>query len=195
MLLSFAQWIQFTRFFSALRPSWYVYPIIMSTHLLGIALFGGLILITDLRLLGLMMAKHSVTDVIEQLRWPKRIGFVIVATCGILMLGCKAEEYYYNAFVRVKLPLIALVFVHGWVFRKSVYYNTEEIDRSPQIPGRAKLAASLSLLLWACIAITGRGIGYIDPPLDKIHAEIRSSPARTETAMVSYSAHIRSDKQ
>jgi hypothetical protein len=190
MLLSFAQWIQFTPFFSALRPSWYIYPIVMSTHLLGIALFGGLILMTDLRLLGLVMTKYSVTDVVGQLRWPKRIGFILVATCGILMLGCKAEEYYYNAFVRIKLPLIALVFVHGWVFRKSVYYNTEEIDRSPQIPGRAKLAAALSLILWASIACAGRGIGYIDPPLDRIHAEKRSSPSQTGAPLASNQSHI-----
>jgi hypothetical protein len=183
MLLSFAQWVQFTAFFSALRPSWYAYPIVMSTHLLGIALFGGLILMTDLRLLGLVMTKYSVTDVVDQLRWPKRIGFIIVATCGLLMLGCKAEEYYYNAFVRIKLPLIALVFVHGWVFRKSVYYNTEEIDRSPQIPGRVKLAATLSLILWASIACAGRGIGYIDPPLSKIHAEVPAAPSRTRYAV------------
>jgi hypothetical protein len=190
MLLSFARWIQFTTLFSALRPSWYVYPIVMSTHLLGIALFGGLILMTDLRLLGLVMTKYPVTDMIEQLRWPKRIGFVVVATCGILMLGCKAEEYYYNAFVRIKLPLIALVFVHGWVFRKSVYHNTEDIDRSPRIPGRVKLAASLSLLLWTCIVCAGRGIGYIDPPLDKIHAEMRPSPARTRLLLVNYLSRV-----
>jgi hypothetical protein len=173
MILSLAQWAQSTEFFTALRSSWYVYPIVMSTHLLGIALFGGLVLMTNLRLLGLAMNRYSVTDVVTQLRRPKRIGLIIVATCGILMLGSKAEEYYYNIFVRIKLILLALMFVHGWIFRQSVYFNTEEIDRSPQVPGRAKLAAYLSLLLWAGIACAGRGIGYIDPPLEKIHASLQ----------------------
>src|SRR6202789_4323074 len=134
MILSFAQWAQSAAFFTALRTSWFVYPIVMSTHLLGIALFGGLILMTNLRLLGVGMLNHSVTDVVDQLRWPKRIGFIIVITCGILMLGSKAEEYYYNIFLRIKLSLLALVFVHGWVFRRSVYYNTAEIDSWPEIP-------------------------------------------------------------
>ncbi len=98
MILSFAQWVQSTDFFTALRISRYVYPTVMSLHLLGIALFGGLILMTDLRLLGLAMRKHSVTDVVDQFRMPKRIGLILVATCGILMLGSKAEEYYYNIF-------------------------------------------------------------------------------------------------
>jgi hypothetical protein len=170
MILAFARWAQSTDFFTALRSSWYVYPIVMSTHLLGIALFGGLVLMTNLRLLGLAMRRYSVTDVVTQLRVPKRIGLIIVATCGILMLGSKAEEYYYNIFLRIKLLLLALMFLHGWAFRRSVYFNTEEIDRSPQVPGRVKLAAYLSLILWAGIACAGRGIGYIDPPLEKIHA-------------------------
>lgn len=172
MILSLAQWLQSTDFFTALRISAIVYPTVMSLHLLGIALFGGLILMTDLRLLGLAMRKHSVTDVVDQFRIPKRIGLIVVATCGILMLGSKAEEYYYNIFFRIKLLLLTLIFIHGWIFRRSVYFNTVEIDRARQIPPRAKLAAGLSLLLWASIACAGRGIGYIEPPLSKIHARL-----------------------
>jgi hypothetical protein len=58
------------------------------------------------------------------------------------------------------------------VFRKSVYNNTAALDQARRIPGRAKLAAGLSLLLWISIACAGRGIGYIEPPLDKLHASI-----------------------
>ena len=56
MLLSFAQWIQLTGFFTALRGSAYVYPIVMSLHMVGIAFFGGMVLMTDMRLLGLRCA-------------------------------------------------------------------------------------------------------------------------------------------
>ena len=172
MILTLAQWIQSTVFFRDLRESWYVYPIVMSTHLLCIALFGGMVLLTNLRLLGLAMRSRSVSDVIGQWRVAKRIGLIVIATCGILMLGSKAEEYYYNIFVRIKLSLLALVFVHGWIFRRSVYYNTAAIDQAPQIPQRAKTAAALSLALWTGIACAGRGIGYIDPPLSKLHAKL-----------------------
>src|ERR1700734_1553683 len=172
MLLSFAQWIQFTSFFTALRGSANVYPIIMSLHMIGIALFGGMILMTDLRLLGWAMTKRSIADVMEQWRVPKRWGLVLTATCGILMAGSKAEEYYYNAFFRTKLILFALVLVQELVFYRSVYANPAALDRAPSIPASAKLAAALSLLLWTSIACCGRGIGYIEPPLDKIHAQI-----------------------
>lgn len=172
MLLSFAQWIQFTSFFTALRGSANVYPIVMSLHMIGIALFGGMILMTDLRLLGWAMRKRSVADVMEQWRVPKRWGLLLTATCGILMAGSKAEEYYYNAFFRTKLILFALVLVQELVFYRSVYANPASLDRSPSIPASAKLAAALSLLLWTSIACCGRGIGYIEPPLDKIHAQL-----------------------
>jgi hypothetical protein len=177
MILAFAQLIQSTAFFTALRQSWYIYPVIMSTHLLGIALFGGMVLFTNLRLLGVAMRDRPVSDVIGQLRVPKRIGLIVIVTCGILMLGSKAEEYYYNSFVWIKLSLLSLMFVHGWIFRSSVYYNTAEMDRMGKVPGRAKLAAWLSILLWAGIACAGRGIGYIDAPLDKIHAKLLHSPS------------------
>jgi hypothetical protein len=173
MLLSFAQWIQFTAFFTALRGSANVYPIIMSLHMVGIAMFGGMILMTDLRLLGWAMRKQSIADVVNQFRVPKRWGLLLTATCGILMAGSKAEEYYYNAFFRTKLILFAIVIITELVFYRSVYANPAALDQSPSVPGNAKLAAARSLLLWTSIACCGRGIGYIEPPLDRIHARIQ----------------------
>lgn len=185
-ILSFCQWLQSTGFFTELRGSWDVYPVVMSTHVAGIALFGGMILAVDLRLLGLALRKYPMADVVDQLRVLKRIGFVIVATCGFLMFGSKAEEYYYNAFFRTKMTILALIFIHALVFRPSVYARVAEFDKAGQVPGRAKLAAAFSLVLWMGMIICGRGIGYIEPPLDKIHAELRDQMERlihTESSM------------
>ena len=98
------------------------------------------------------------------MRVPKRIGFVFAATCGVLLLGSKAEDYYYNIFFRIKLTLFMLVIVHALAFRSSVYSRAAELDRDPQIPGRAKFAAILSLILWVSIFSAGRGIGFILAP-------------------------------
>ncbi len=67
-LASFAQSVQATDFATALRESEVMYPIIMSTHLAAIAVFGGMILMTDLRILGLAMRSVPITDVVGQLR-------------------------------------------------------------------------------------------------------------------------------
>jgi hypothetical protein len=173
MLLSFAQWIQLTSLFTALRGSANVYPIVLSLHMIGIAFFGGMILMTDLRMLGWALRKRSIADVINQFRVPKRWGLLLTATCGILMAGSKAEEYYYNAFFRTKLILFAVVIITELLFYRSVYAHPEILDRTPSAPANAKLAAAISMLLWTSIACCGRGIGYIEPPLDRIHAQIR----------------------
>jgi len=176
-LLEFAKWIQGTDWATYVRMSAYLYPAILSAHLSGIALFAGAILVTDLRLLGVMLRNQTISDVVGQLRWPKRIGLLFVATCGLLLASSKAEEYYYNMFFRAKLALLALVLVHALIFRGGVYNNTAALDQAGKIPGKAKLAAALSLVLWISIACVGRGIGYIEPPLDKLHAFVTGATA------------------
>jgi hypothetical protein len=184
-VLSFAQWVQSTAFFTALRGSAYVYPIVLSTHMIAIALFGGMILLLDVRLLGWTMRSYTLSEMVNQLRPLKRIGFLLLITCGLLMAGCKAEEYYYNAFFRTKMTLLALVGVHALIFRRGVYRNTAALDGAPRIPAQAKLAASLSLILWTSLVIAGRGIGYIEPPLDKIHAPLFAVPGAPAPAIAS----------
>jgi hypothetical protein len=169
-VLEFAQWIQSAGWATTLRMSAYIYPMILASHLTGIALFAGAVLVTDLRLLGVILRNQPASDIVNQLRWPKRIGFLIVATCGLLLAGSKAEEYYYNAFFRMKLALFVLVAIHALVFRGTVYNNPAALEGVRRMPGKAKLAAALSLLLWISIACAGRGIGYIEPPLEKLHA-------------------------
>ena len=101
------------------------------------------------------------SEVVERLRWPKRIGFILAAACGLLLFCAKAEEYYYNVFFRTKLILFALVAIHAMVFRGNVYGNPAELDRASRMPARAKIAASLSLLLWLSLLGAGRAIGYV----------------------------------
>ena len=173
-LLSIAQAIQSVDPFAAVRMSWYVYPIILTLHLCGIALLGGMVLMTDVRMLGWTMKERAVSDVVNQLRVPKRIFLGLAVLCGILLAGAKAEEYYYNPFFWAKISLLASIALHGLIFRGSVYRKVGEFDRLKKMPGRVKLAAGLSLLLWTGVACAGRGIGYIDPPLDKLHAENRA---------------------
>ncbi len=158
-IASFFQWIRDTSLATAVRESALAYPIIMSLHLTSIAVFGGMILMTDLRLLGVAMVSVPIADVIRQLRWWKGAGFVVMVTCGSLMAAAKADQYYANPYFLIKMALLALVGVHALVFRRSVYGNRAEPDRA-----RAMSAACLSLVLWLGILSAGRWIAYYEPP-------------------------------
>ena len=156
-ILDLFRWIQDTAPMTALRESALVYPIIMTGHLTGMALFGGMIAITDLRLLGWAMRDTPVNDVLEQLRRWKQLGFVLVVGCGAMLLGSKAELYYYNPFYWTKMALLLLVGVHALAFRK-VYANPAAF------PSKAKVAACLSLFIWVGLVTAGRSIAYWDVP-------------------------------
>ena len=164
MLLSLFEWIQNTGIFVYLRSSAYWYPVILALHLSSISLFGGMIVLTDLSMLGWIPRQISAPAVVDSLRVPKRIGFLVAATFGVLLFCCKAEQYYYNVSFRAKLALFALVAVHALVFRNRVYNRPGEMMPAglPNLPVR--LAALLSLLLWAGILTAGRAIGYVPAP-------------------------------
>jgi uncharacterized membrane protein len=126
--------------------------------------FGGMILMTDLRLLGLALKNKTVEEVVGGLRPFKRIGFVIIVTCGILQAGSGATQYYANPYFYIKMALLLMVGVHALLFKRSVYDHPEELDKLPVLPTRAKVAAVLSLILWVSIPVFGRLIGYYEPP-------------------------------
>ena len=175
----FAQWVAGTGFFTSLRESGLPYPIVMSLHLTSIAIFGGAILMTDLRILGFGMKSMSISEVYRQTRLWKRIGFCVMITMGLLLAGAKLDTYYDNPYFQIKLSLLLLVGVHALIFRPRVYTKTEEIDRAPQVPGVAKAAAWLSLCLWIGILSMGRWIAYYDRP-DQVGHAPREIPTTTE---------------
>ena len=175
-LLSLCQWIQSIGFLTGIRESAMVYPVIMTTHLSCIALFGGMILMTDMRLLGLALKKYTVTEVVSTLRPWKRVGFCIMITMGLLLAGSEAEKYYHNPYFWIKMSLLVTVGIHALIFRPSVYNRTEDIDRATAIPGRAKAAAVCSLVIWLGVLTFGRLIGYYEgekPQQPKAQAQVQ----------------------
>ena len=156
------QWLQNMSLATAIRESAIVFPVILSLHLTGMGLFGGMILMTDLRLLGIALTKHPVSDIVNGLRPWKHLGLTLTAGCGILLLWSKAAIYYPNPYLRLKLVIFALIIIHALVFR-GVYRNVADLDRTKMIPGRAKMAAALSMILWISVLSAGRWIGYWEP--------------------------------
>jgi hypothetical protein len=167
MILELFHWLQSLDFMTFIRESGLTYPVIMSTHLACIAVFGGMIVITDLRLLGAILRDRPIADVVNGLRWWKRLGFVIMFSMGFMLFGSKAGEYYPNPYFWVKMSFLALVGIHALIFRPLVYNHPEQLDASPMIPARAKAAGALSLILWTTVLCNGRLIGYYEPPQQK----------------------------
>lgn len=159
--------IQNSAYFTAVRESGLPYPIILSCHLACIAVFGGLILMTDLRLLGVGMTNIPASVVVARTRPWKTAGLLIMLTLGIHLGGAKLHDYYDNPYFLIKMSLLLLVAVHAFAFRKSVYRNPAALDDPRGLPRAAKVAGVLSMVIWVGILSCGRWIAYWEPPDSK----------------------------
>ena len=158
--MGIAHYLESIGWLSDFSESVLAYPIVLSTHLTCIALFGGMILVTNLRLLGLTFKSLTITEVVTTLRPWKRGGIVVMICTGLLLATCEATKYAPNPFFWTKMAVLGLIGLHGLIFRPIVYTKTEELDRSPVIPTKVKIAAILSLLLWTTMYTMGRLIAY-----------------------------------
>jgi hypothetical protein len=170
--------------FTAVRESTLAYPILLSTHLACIALFGGLILVTNLRLLGWVLTEIPAEDVIRGLRPWKQAGLIVMITAGALLGASKAEEYLTNPFFKIKMLLLAGLVIHHLYFRKRVYRSSTPLVEGPAV----RAAAALSLLLWVGVASMGRWIAYYDPPKTEPSSVTLQplTPARQQSATLSH---------
>jgi hypothetical protein len=158
--MNIAHSIQSIGFLSDFSESVLAYPIVLSLHLTCIAFFGGMILMTNLRLLGLTFKSVTITEMVTGFRPWKRAGGVVMFTAGLLLATSEAEKYAPNPYFWTKMIVLGLIGVHALIFRPIVYNRTEELDRSPVIPTKAKVCAILSLVLWTTMFTMGRLIAY-----------------------------------
>ncbi len=81
-LLGVMEWLASTSWSIALHESLYMYPLIESTHVLTLALFVGLAVMLDLRMLGLAMRRVPVSEVPARLLPWTKAGFVVMVITG-----------------------------------------------------------------------------------------------------------------
>ena len=73
---------------------------------------------------------------VTSLRPWKRLGGTIQICTGLLLAASEATKYAPNPFFWTKMIVLGLIGVHALIFRPIVYNRTEELDRSPVIPGQ-----------------------------------------------------------
>jgi uncharacterized protein DUF6644 len=155
-VLELCRWLQYSAPLVAMRSSPWLFPVIATIHLMGLALIGGAVLVVDLRLLGLGLQSQPVAGLARDAeRWLLR-GLLVMVSTGILLFMCFATKYYYLTFFWVKMVALLTVIVFTLSVRRRVAM-ANEADVSPV---RSKLVALVSLSLWTIVAVGGRYIGF-----------------------------------
>jgi hypothetical protein len=160
LFLHICQWLAGTAVGTGIRESDNLFSVIETVHVLGIIFTAGTIAIVDLRILGLLLNRYSVEEVLRPLVKITWLGFSVMASTGILLFWSEADKLYFNLSFRVKLTLLLTAGINQWIFQRT--HNREMAIWGAVVvpPWRAKLAAALSLGLWLGIIVLGRAIAY-----------------------------------
>jgi len=152
--------IENTGIASSIRNSLYLFPMLESIHVMGLAIVFGTIAVIDLRLLGLASVNRPFRKVASDiLKWTW-IAFAITFLTGGLMFTTNASVYFHNSVFQAKMLLLLLAGINMGVFELTTGRSSREWDTLKSPPVAAKTAAIISLTLWISVIFLGRWIGF-----------------------------------
>lgn len=157
---SILDWLQNTSLAVHVRDSLFAFPLIESTHVIGLTLVFGTIAIIDLRLMGLASTNRPFQRLAaDTLTWTW-VAFALSALTGALMFITNAAVYYHNAYFRAKIALLALAAINMLMFELTTRRTVAQWDRDSSAPPLGRAVAAVSLVIWISVIITGRMIGF-----------------------------------
>ena len=129
-----------------IKNSW-ILPAVQSIHIIGIALLVGTIILTDLRLLELVLVRHRLPEVLDRFApWTGR-GLAVMFTTGPILFASDVTRYSSNPAFRFKMIVLTLAVLFHFVGRHRM---------------SRKAGAVISILLWTCVVVGGRAIADFD---------------------------------
>jgi hypothetical protein len=153
------RWLEGSAVAVAMRQWLWLYPMVEIAHILGLVILVGAAAMFDLRLLG-VSHQLPVTDMARHLlRWA-RLSLLVVVPSGVLMFMAHATEMAANPAFRLKMLLIAAAFFNATRFHRGPFKAVMNWNQNVTIPATAKVAAVLSLVLWAGVIACGRLLAY-----------------------------------
>jgi hypothetical protein len=160
VILRFCQWLEATTVSQELAGSIWTYPVIESLHAVGVAVFLGLLLVWDLRLLGVLFGRVPVTEVWARLIPWIAAGAIFMMATGVALFVAKPVYSWGHVFFRIKLVALFLALANAAAFHFGIERRVLDWDQVPTPPGAARTAGAISIALWAVIVVAGRLIGY-----------------------------------
>jgi hypothetical protein len=131
-----------------LKNSW-IFPVVQSIHLCGIALLVGSIVIVDLRRLGYVLRHETISEVARRFDFWTRTGFVIIFATGPILFGADLPRYIHNPAFLFKMSFLVLALIFHFTVQTRTHKD-------------GKLVGLISILLWSCVVLGGRAIADFD---------------------------------
>ena len=144
----------------AIRESQYFAPYLTVAHVVVMAIVAGLVLMMDLRLMGVANMRTPFTELQRRLFPWQMFGMALAAITGVTLAYADPMRFYVNIFFWMKMVMLLLAALNAMAFHYTTYYSVSAWDTSSSPPIGAKLSGAVSVVLWALIIIAGRLIPY-----------------------------------
>jgi hypothetical protein len=154
-LLDAFQWCEHSAIGETIRNSVWLFPAIEAFHLVGLGLTAGAVLIVDLRLLGLGLRNYPVSQIAKDADPWLRGSIILMFASGIPLFISESTKCYYSFAFWIKMASLFLAILFTFTLQRQVVMKDESAR-----PVWGKLAAVVSLVLWAAVGWGGRWIGF-----------------------------------
>jgi hypothetical protein len=160
MIRSWFEWLDALPSSIAIRESIEGYPALLTSHVVAMCLFAGLIVMMDFRLVGLAYKTVPVSQVQKRL-FPWQLITVVLSTItGALLFYAQPLRYYGKVFFWMKIVFLVMAGLNAMTFHFTTYRSVARWDNDTVLPLGARLAGIFSIALWAGVVMTGRLASY-----------------------------------
>ncbi len=157
-LLPAFEWIKYSTPIGVIGTTYgSVYATVEAMHLVSMATIGGLVLATDLRLLGVVFKDIPSEVLVKGTYKTFKIALLVAVLTGIFCAAGVADKVYYMQVFWIKMAVLLagsafMIFIKQPLLSETPH---EEIN-----PWSIRLMAITSMLIWFTVAATGRWIGF-----------------------------------
>ena len=158
---SLLSWLQGSVLGEAVRGTPFLYPVLESSHILGIAVLIGPAFAFDLRLLGVGRHLVPVPTAARYLLPLSHVGLAVAFATGVALLSAQAVVVAASGAAPWKFGLLLLAGLNVLIFHRGVYRRVEDWAHVDVTPVPARVAAGVSLTAWTGVILAGRFLAYV----------------------------------
>lgn len=129
----------------------WLYPLLESLHVVGVALLVGNLVLLELRVWG-RGAELPLAALARLALGVSASGFCLLGATGLLMFAAAPQELLVNRFFLIKMGLVSAAGLNALAFH--LRHGLQKLD------GVARAQTAFSLGLWLAVIICGRWIAY-----------------------------------
>ncbi|MDZ4729844.1 MAG: DUF6644 family protein [Xanthomonadales bacterium] len=153
------EWLENSAVARLVQETIWGYPIVLSSHAVGMAILAGIVLMLNFRVLGL--APGIPLDRLKPMYRVALIGLIINVISGSMLFVSNADAFFQSTPFWIKMGLLGAGITLMLVMARRIFDSTANL-LAPEPRASTKLIAVVSSVAWLGVIVMGRLIAYWD---------------------------------